>query len=282
MKTPPDISTECPYVQLAISGMEQSGRAVITTGVREHLDTCAECWDTYNAARWRISADSRDMQELRQFLGKKFQFGIDASKKLAEDWTKVPRDTVGAIEDFYRDTPWYVYNLTIWEASGRRPPYVNMALSALKSLGISKVMDFGAGVGTDSCKFEELGFDVVAVDFDNLASRFLRHRLAARDADRARFCYPDELTKDDCKDRLVWCMDVIEHLPDPESTLLSILQEASGIAFSVEHSGKSNGRQDFHFDHSEKYLRRVWDRANLVRSPLIPSESPVTLMVKQV
>src|SRR4051812_12519500 len=107
--------------------MVEVGRIRLDPGLRDHVDSCPSCWSVLLASRWKVAERSESFADLRDFLGSEFQYGIDSSWLLVDDWNSRPRDTPEEIAAFYRETPWYLYNLVLWDASGQRPPYVTMA-----------------------------------------------------------------------------------------------------------------------------------------------------------
>ena len=222
------------------------------------FDKCPECWTALTRTRWKIASGTRDVQELRQYLGRSFQDGVDSSWALAEEWLREPRTSRDAVESFYKETPWYVYNLVIWNASHQRPLYVKMAAEIIETHSIKSVLDFGAGVGTDSLELAELGLNVTACDFDNEASRFLRWRAKRRGLD-IRFV--DAATAEQILHKpvdMLWLMDVLEHLLEPRVSLRWAADLSWVVVHDTEHAGTSNGRHPFHFMHEDAVIREMW------------------------
>jgi 2-polyprenyl-3-methyl-5-hydroxy-6-metoxy-1,4-benzoquinol methylase len=195
---------------------------------------------------------------LESFLAGELEQGIDASRALADDWRSRPRHSASDVAAFYRETPWYAYNLTLWQASGRRPKYVQQALPFLRQLRCRAIIDFGAGVGNDSLALAELGFNITAVDFDNLSSKFLRYRAERRGLDNLTFADIDHSQLATLQGDTLWAMDVVEHLVDPVATLTPVLARTRVFISDSEYTGVSAGRQDFHFQHDMADLGRAW------------------------
>ncbi|MCP4304545.1 MAG: class I SAM-dependent methyltransferase [bacterium] len=222
---------------------------------RTHSDNCRDCWALYVDLRWELARDSVDVAELKAFLGGRFVDGIDASWALVDDWESSPRESVAEVEDFYRSTDWYVYNLVVWKASGQRPAYVANANEVISIHELKSVLDFGAGVGNDALEFAEAGLRVIACDFNNVAADFLKWRATRRglnidfvDADILRNAPAAQRTD------LVWAMDVFEHVADPATWLTRLLQHPDVVMYSSEHTGDSGGRHPFHIQHNSKLL----------------------------
>jgi SAM-dependent methyltransferase len=225
------------------SSLEASTRRL----VRDHLDSCRECWSRWNLFRWRKAEGSRDLRELRGFLGSRMMEGIDSSWRLAEEWQRVDHDSPDDVERFYATTRWYLFNSTIWEASGQRPKYAERALSIIERLEVRTICDFGCGAGTDGLYFAERGLNVVFVDINEHLLEFVQWRLGKRRL-RGEVATPASLAACLPVD-LIWAMDVIEHLVDPARTLSQALAGAGSFIFDSDHVGTSSGRQPFHFQH---------------------------------
>jgi hypothetical protein len=252
-------------------GLSKRKRAL----ARDHLDRCRECWQKWNVFRWQRAEGTRALLELRAFLGDHMREGIDSSWLLAGEWQGVDHHSSADVTWFYATTPWYIYNSTIWAASGQRPKYVERAAPVVGSLSPRTVCDFGCGVGTDGLLFAEQGKQVAFVDINEPALDFLRWRLQERGlpgcvgtpAEAERWLPVD----------LLWAMDVIEHLLDPMETLAPFLEACSAFIFDSDHVGKSAGRQPFHFQHDMKQfsagletfgLTQVWPPLNKISNSL--------------
>lgn len=220
---------------------------------RQHLDMCPECWDLWNSVRWQRADRTVDLAELREFLGDEMLKGADSSWKLAEEWNRLRPSTQEEVLHFYENTPWYLYNLLIWHASGQRPRYAASGIALLPELGYRTICDFGCGVGTDGLLFAEQGYEVFFVDVNVHLLKFVDFRLQKRGL-HAWVGTPDELLNTAQAWDVVWSMDVIEHLPDPVATLRPLLERGQAFIYDTEHSGPSGGRHPFHFDHSPQAL----------------------------
>jgi Methyltransferase small domain len=237
------------YLELYLDGHLKERERSLTRG---HLDVCPECWREWNSLRWRRAEGTRDLNELRGFLGNRMLEGVDSSWRLAEEWKQVDRTSPSEIEKFYATTPWYVFNSTIWAASGQRPKYVERASNIIASVAPNRIVDFGCGVGTDGLVFSQEGREVIFVDINESALDFVRWRLKVRNLP-GTVCTPNAAKRWLPAD-LLWAMDVVEHLVDPIATLAPLLHGCSTLIFDSEHVGTSNGRHPFHFQHDEKQI----------------------------
>lgn len=235
--------------------------------VRDHLAGCRECWNRWNIFRWDKAKGTRGYEELKEYLGSSFQEYFDASWALADEWKKRNPQTREEIELFYKEVPFYLYNLLIWQESGQRPRYSDYALPYLQKYNCKTICDFGCGIGNDGLLLIEKGFNVIFCDFDNPSTKFLRWRLKKRGLS-AIFIAPPEVAHAGSFDTL-WAMDVLEHLPEPHITLSPFLEIARVFIHDTEHAGESQGRHPFHMNHSLKYLRELFERFSYQRDSLI-------------
>jgi 2-polyprenyl-3-methyl-5-hydroxy-6-metoxy-1,4-benzoquinol methylase len=231
--------------------------------VREHLSSCNSCWNKWNIFRWNKAKGTQGYYELKEYLGNDFQEYFDSSWALANEWTRRNPKTKEEIENFYREVPFYLYNLLIWQECGQRPDYVFQSLPFLKTYNCRVICDFGCGIGNDGLLLIEKGYEVVFCDFDNPSTRFLRWRLKKRGLS-AQFIEPSEVKFAKQFDTL-WTMDVLEHLLDPYQTLHHFLEIAQVCFHDTEHEGKSQGRHPFHIHHSKRYLTQLFKKYGFTR-----------------
>lgn len=251
----------CEEARGAIEAMSRSGVILLTDRLRSHVDTCRACWRLVVDARWRVAEQSDEVRELREFLGGRFQEGVDPSWALADEWNSQPRNSQAAVEYFYRTTPWYVYNLVLWKASGQRPNYVARANALIQQHRITSVLDFGAGVGTDALQFAASGLRTAVVELNELAAEFLKWRARRRGLALRNL----QLQGDEVREvyDLLWAVDVIEHLWNPRDTLQQYLSASRLLIYDSEYKGQSGGRQPFHFNHEEDALESAWRELGL-------------------
>jgi hypothetical protein len=119
-------------------------------------------------------------------------------------------------------------------------------------------MDFGAGTGTDTVAFLERGIKVIPCEYSNESAGFLRWRAARRGYD-VEIIDPGDVASVDVAIDAVWAMDVIEHLPDPATTLAPLLRRARLFIHDSEYTGTSSGRHPFHFQHDLEKLGLAWE-----------------------
>jgi 2-polyprenyl-3-methyl-5-hydroxy-6-metoxy-1,4-benzoquinol methylase len=165
----------------------------------------------------------QDLAELSSFTRRSREECLDRVKQysmaeLAEAWRAADPHGPNEVLDFYSSTDLYIWEQMQWHASPDRSPYWR-ALQALvrdfPPAGHRRVLEFGAGIGTDGLFLATQGYTVTLVDVDGPAFRFARHRFERRGLS-ARFVESRSmLPKPDAEYDVVVCFDVFEHLPDP-------------------------------------------------------------------
>jgi SAM-dependent methyltransferase len=271
----------CRRFRKRLATMQDSYSLSLPGHLRGHAEECRECWSCFVAARWAVARDSQDLEELREYLGPRFQEGVDSSWKLADEWSSESRESREAVERFYRETPWYLYNLVLWSATGQRPSYVEMARPVIDSGLVTSVLDFGSGVGNDALQFARMGLKVIACDFECESSRFLRWRAAQRGLEITSL----DPAKGECglgaSFDLLWLMDVLEHLPEPFESLNRVAGRCGIVIHSSEHDGTSNGRHPFHFRHSTRSMTEMWTNWGFVKGGQCGSRGELTVWWKK-
>lgn len=226
---------------------------------RQHLAECRECWQIWNRVRWDAARGGRSYEELKAYLGDKFEEYFDSSWALANDWNERQPSTPQEVSDFYKETPHYLYNLVIWHDSGDRLDFTPDFEKLRDQFGIKSMIDYGCGVGNDGLPLLEKGFTVTFIDFDNPSTRFLRWRLAQRG-------YPDtflnveELTAFPPADMFL-AMDVLEHMVNPLSVIDMLHPSTKLFVHQTTFGAKDGGRHPFHFDFNEQTLNSYLEAA---------------------
>lgn len=139
--------------------------------------------------------------------------GADA--KVAEEFARY--DTAA---DFYRETEVYIYQNLGYALEGIKRPYISRLLGMTPNMGAT-ILDYGCGIGQDGLMFEMLGYPVSFADVHSRTLDYLRWRLARR----GTLKYTNVYCVGDCvipPHDIVWCMDVLEHLPSDEHEALLV------------------------------------------------------------
>lgn len=219
---------------------------------REHLAECRECWQIWNQVRWDAARGGRSYEELKSYLGDQFQEYFDSSWALANDWNDRQPSTPEEVSEFYKETPYYLYNLVIWHDSGDRLDFTPDFEQLRDQFGAHSVIDYGCGVGNDGLPLLEQGFAVTFIDFDNPSTQFLRWRLAQRGYENT-FLDVEQLKTFPPADMFL-AMDVLEHMVNP-LLVIDMLHPATKVfVHQTTFGAKDGGRHPFHFDFDEETL----------------------------
>ncbi len=221
-------------------------RIAAANQVRQHLDDCPCCWNTWNEYRWERASRTPLYHDLASYLGPRFRPGFDSSRALAREWAQTAPRTPDQIADFFRSSLSYLYNLVIWEASGNRPGYCVTAAPLLAQLGAQTVIDYGSGIGSDTLALRSLSLNVIPCDYSSPSTRFYQWR-ARRLQQDPRFYEPGHLPQPLSADTM-WIIDTLDHLPDLEASIGHLLATTRIRIIICENpaAGRGHGHQGFH------------------------------------
>lgn len=123
---------------------------------------------------------------------------------------------------YYADTPIYLYQLSYWEACHDKQAWFQVVERACRRYGLTRVLDFGGGVGGLACYLGARGIrcdylDVGGKTFEYAGWRFRRHGLPVRQYDVTQ---PASLPTESYDAVVTW--DVLEHLFDLDGALATI------------------------------------------------------------
>ncbi len=172
---------------------------------------------------------------------------------LIDEWIAQPRETPQDIEEFYRGTDVYLYDLTQWHASSRFP-YAAAAGAFAARHGYKNLLDFGCGIGSDGLRLLNWGFEVTFYDFRNPSTEYLEWRLKKRGIGKnvIKYAGEDELPYSD----LTLAIDVIEHVVRPSETLKTIAGRTKALVVHLPLTTQKH-KYPMHFDLNKPQLRRV-------------------------
>lgn len=154
--------------------------------------------------------------ELALYLGPAFErdwmHGKDAA--IAEEFQACGNPAV-----FYEQSQRYLYHLTAYFLEGWKQIGYSFLFQAMAYLGRRpSILDYGCGIGSDGLWLLDAGATVNFADFDNPCRAYLAWRLAQRQTPIVSQIY--DVTDDIPRHDIVWCMDVLEHLPPMEQAQL--------------------------------------------------------------
>lgn len=145
----------------------------------------------------------------------------DARTRLAEEWQAAAPQTEAEIARFYQESRALGADLDAWHSCPERQDWTRMLVHVAKEIGATTIVDIGAGRGHDLLALWK------AFDNVDLYAVEPNQRLLDRHIDKLAAVLPtvDEAPIE-AADLLI-CIDVLEHVPNPESFLGAIAQRAA-------------------------------------------------------
>lgn len=220
--------------------------------VKKHIDTCDTCWDTWNRVRWDQAKYKDGFQDLKNYLGDKFELYHDSSWALADEWYDKKPNSEIEVSNFYKTTKEYVYNSLIFFESEDRKDFTPNYELFKKKYGIKTIVDYGCGIGNDGLSMLKAGFDVYFVDFDCPSTDFLKWRLKEKNFDNKKRVFDVESNDFPIVD-MVWTIDALEHMTNPFDIFRAISDKTRLFVYFIDDDDQAGGRHPFHipFDHSD-------------------------------
>jgi len=159
--------------------------------------------------------------ELKEYLGNAFrpEFCADTAGLVQREFEQFEDP-----ESFYRHSTAYLYDLTAFELSETKRPYLEV-VKRYATAG-DAILDYGCGIGSDGLLLLEAGYRVSFADFRNPSIDYLKWRLHRRNLDRPVYDIEQDAIP---KHHLVYSFDVIEHVPDAKK----FLDRLAGLADKV-------------------------------------------------
>lgn len=120
--------------------------------------------------------------------------------------------------------------------------------------GTKTILDYGCGIGSDTLRLHQNGFNVVGCDFHSPSTAFLHWR----SHDTIPVIEPNELDSRTAPDTL-WIIDTLDHLVNIETSLATLLSVVDRMVTENLTTNHGHGRQRFHI--RRQHLR--FSRADL-------------------
>lgn len=146
---------------------------------------------------------------------------------MARAWDASPPSNAAEVRAFYGASDHYIWETTTWNFS---PDYGAQwkALEEVRNMfppdRYPRVLDYGCGVGSAAFHMANHGYQVSVADVPGMTLKFVRHRADRRQTGLGFI----EIAQDvpvfapNSYD-IVLCLDVLEHVPDPEKVLASLV-----------------------------------------------------------
>lgn len=147
----------------------------------------------------------------------------EARAALSQEWRQSNPTTPNEIHRFYRTAAGIANDLDAWHQTPERQLFTDMLVHVAKGAGAQRIVDIGCGAGHDIIALKQAlpRADIQGVEPNAL----MRERLGAMFLGDPRVVHDISTAPIDMADLLV-CIDVLEHIPDPETFLGSIAQRA--------------------------------------------------------
>jgi SAM-dependent methyltransferase len=168
-----------------------------------------------------------------------------------KEWEAAPRDTPDGLLNFYRTQQSWIFD-TVWyhalQCTEEMPPESAMIAHRLKCITPGKHLDFGAGPGSTSLFFHQLGWEVSLADISTTLQAFARWRLDRRGIAANYYDTSVDRLPDGTFDLITAC-DVMVHVPDPAATLADLhraLKPGGYLFFNVDARPRPSRETQWH------------------------------------
>lgn len=222
---------------------------------KDHLNNCRSCWKIWNHMRWDACREKRGLLELKEYLGETFQEYFDSSWAIVKDWMQKDPKTSSEIAEFYKTTPHYLYNLTIWYESGDRERFEEDFDLFFNKFKVTSTIDFGCGIGNDGLAMIDKGYKAYFVDYQCPSIEFLNWRLNKRRIS-AEIINVEKIDKLPTAD-MFWAIDVLEHMLDPLWPVNKLSEQTKVFVHRSEFGNFAGGRHPCHLEFNEINLSKA-------------------------
>jgi len=160
---------------------------------------------------------------------------------------------------FYRDTDFYLYDLTNYACDKGRIGYVNELKKFIKNHELKTGLDYGCGIGTDIIAMYEAGITrVYGVDILSECTAYMNWRLQRRQMPAITFF---EIGEDDFAGRfpecdIAVCVAVLEHVQNPAKALRQIVDSCRYLVLRVDPTNPNNAHP-MHMEKNFPFLEDV-------------------------
>lgn len=174
----------------------------------------------YKDKKEDFSPKNLALLELKDYLKKpisKIILKTIVETPVKESWEKINPNTKNETEvnNFYMVTDAYIYELMAANYIVQTLYSYFVLIEKLKSKNIKTILDYGAGAGTLSILFKELGYNVIYADLPGKTFNFAKWRFKQRGLDIKMIKIKNRNFIKDLDFDCILCTEVIEHLVNP-------------------------------------------------------------------
>lgn len=194
---------------------------------------------------WQFRTDVDDLAEFfkkeKNTVEKDFiQEWSNLGSSVRKAWYKAQPKMEKQIEDFYRSTSSYIYDLIVIHKTWSRTIWRKIAIELFHKYGVKTILDFGGGIGEDAIGFLKFGFQPTIYEIESLTAQFAQWRFFKHNLKIEVITNRKDLGQYDS----IHCTEVLEHLVDPVKTisLFPHLLRKNGILL-VTHSFQRVGEK---------------------------------------
>lgn len=143
---------------------------------------------------------------------------VDVRAALADEWVAANPTTPDEITEFYRRARWLQADLDVFHQDPQRQQWTQTLVNVARNREASLVIDIGSGAGHDLYALRNAGVAVWGVEPNDA----LRDACSIDDIPMSRDVRDAPIEDAD----VLNCIDVLEHIPDPETWLGAIVERA--------------------------------------------------------
>lgn len=194
-------------------------------------------------------------QDAEEYLGR--EIADKAYDNFSGSWIESQPKTQEEVIKFYEDSN-YIEELAKWHDEDKINS-VRKLYKALSYIDGNKILDLGAGIGTDSMMLKDLNWDVNYYEINKGCVSFFKFRLKKYNLDIPIVKNISENAPYDC----ICFFDVIGHILNPFEFLTELSKYTNQLLFTVDigvHDERKGGHPQ-HYDHSRtkvfKHLEKL-------------------------
>ena len=178
----------------------------------------------YNARASRIIVDKDMVFHLMDYFNlpkKEILWLLKSAQRLDADcWRFLNPKTSEEIENFYKTTFFYIFDLAHWHMAKSQINFRNFVVQTCEG----RVLDFGAGIGDLCINLTKRGLKVDYLEIPGKISEFAKWLFKKKNLNIEIVDLNDLSQKYDT----ILCIDVIEHVINPQKTLEILVSHLNG------------------------------------------------------